>query len=155
MRRNDYALLIYCHEPRCNQSWLITMECSDWEVHFASSIDELFLKLKQRPNYFDILVIDVMAPVPQECNNISFTLPEIIEMREGMNTGVVCAKKIWKDLDRDYPIIFVSARNLDITSDQELNIHICDFLRKPFLERNLDQMLCDIINKYDIEPCPG
>ena len=152
MNRNDYALLFCCHEPTPSFKILVnTIKEYGWEVDYSFSIDDLFQKLSQKPQYYDFLIIDVLFPVPQECNHISFTLQELKEMRDGLNTGVVCAKKILREVDRDYSIILTSLRDINISSDPELKGYFCDYLRKPFMTQELDQLLCDMIGKYHIE----
>ena len=89
-----------------------------------------------------------MAPIPNKENKyINFTSKEIDEMDMGLNVGVVLAKKIWYDLKKDIPILFLSAKKNPIPEDSELEKHNCDYLSKPQLARTVVEKLHQMLNK--------
>ena len=70
-----------------------------------------------------------MAPIP-DINNKYFSPQEIDEMIEyqGINVGVILAKRIWKNYNKDIPILFFSAKSSPIVEYPELKKYKCDFL---------------------------
>ena len=114
----------------------------DWDITFVDEINELFKELSDHK--FDILILDVMAPVPEVQNEfVNFTNAEINEMDEGINTGVVIAKKIWEK-KLDLPILFLSARRLDTIQQLPKNRKF-DYIRKPVLVEDLDIKLKELL----------
>lgn len=125
-----------------------SLELFGWEVKLVSEIDDLFRELRTRQ--FDILILDQMAPIPnQENRYINFTLKEIDEMKQaqGTNVGVIIAKKIWNELKMNIPILFLSAKKSPIPDDSDLNDIIkCDYLRKPQFAKAVDEKLRELLD---------
>lgn len=137
-------VLYFDDEPFITSALARSLVFFDWDVTLISEIDGLFKELKS--HRFDILMLDLMAPIPKKENKyINFTPKEIDEMDKGLNVGVVLAKKIWKDLKKDIPILFLSARRNPIPEDSDLNNHNCDYLSKPQLAKNVDEKLRDML----------
>lgn len=117
----------------------------DWDVTFVDRVDELFKELNRHK--FDILILDIMAPIPEmEYPYVSFTNREIDEMDEGINTGVVLAEKIWTEIDGNYIILFLTARRVDTISQLSRN-HKYDYIRKPILISDLNIKLESMIKR--------
>lgn len=146
INREKKTLLLYDDQSFIIRSMFISLEDLGWNVEFVSKIDDLFLRLKQR--HFDVIILDIMSRLPQECKHVCFTELELCNMDDGMNTGVVLAKKIW-DLDeyKDTPIIFLSGKSNPIPNDRELQQHNCSYLRKPVFARDIDQVICIMLNQ--------
>ncbi len=118
-----------------------------WDAILVSEIDDLFRELKTRQ--YDILIMDNMAPIPTQKENryINFSSKEIDEMDMGLNAGVVLSKKIWKELNENIPILFLSAKKNPIPVDPELSNYNCGYLRKPQLAKEVDEKLRQMLNK--------
>ena len=139
-------VLFFDDEPFITSAVARSLKLFDCDVTIVTQIDDLFRELKTRQ--FDILIMDIMAPIPNKENKyINFTSKEIDDMKMGLNTGVVLAKKIWRDLIKNIPILFLSARRNPIPEDSELRNHNCDYLGKPQLARTIDEKLRDMLNK--------
>lgn len=137
-------ILFFDDESFISMALVKSLDFYDWDITFVDEINELFKELKDHK--FDILIMDIMAPVPEAQNDfVNFTNAEIKEMDEGMNTGVVLAKKIWKDIDDKLPILFLSARGLDtillLQRDNKF-----DYIRKPVLVDDLDLKLKELLS---------
>lgn len=112
------------------------LEMNGWDITFVDEINELFMELRSRQ--FDVLILDIMAPIPQKENkHVNFTSSEIDEMEEGMNTGVVLANKIWAEIRKEQPILFLSAKQLETEHD---------YLLKPVFADELEMKLHDMLN---------
>lgn len=142
-------LLFFDDELFITKALAKSLELFDWEVKLVSEIDDLFRELRTRQ--FDILILDQMAPIPnQENRYINFTLKEIDEMKQaqGTNVGVIIAKKIWNELKMNIPILFLSAKKSPIPDDSDLNDIIkCDYLRKPQFAKAVDEKLRELLDK--------
>lgn len=139
-------VLYFDDEPFISSSLARSLVTFNWDVTLISEIDDLFKELKSCR--FDILIMDIMASIPNKENKyINFTPQEIDEMDMGLNAGIVFAKRIWKDINEAIPILFLSAKHNPIPEDSELRNHNCDYLGKPQLARTIDKKLCDMLNK--------
>ena len=111
------------------------------EVELISGINDLFDNINS--NNFDIIILDIMTPIPE---SIFFSKKEIAEMEDGMNTGIVIAKKIWK-LNASVPILFLSARSRpDAISKFKEEGKYCEYLHKPELAETVDITLNQLLN---------
>lgn len=102
------------------------------DVNVVNHINTLFRDLNN--DIFNVLVIDVMAPIPPANNtNVSFTTEEIEEMNQGLKTGVVLSKKIRAiEKYKNTPIIFVTACSENaLESLRKQNATNIKYLRKP------------------------
>ena len=98
-------VLFFDDEPFISGKLAKSLELDDWDVTFVSEINDLFMELRSRQ--FGILILDIMAPIPEKENkHVNFTNNEIDKMDKGMNTGVILAEKIWREINNDLPIIF-------------------------------------------------
>ena len=112
-----------------------------WNVTLVSEIKDLFDELNG--NEYDIIILDIMTPVP---DFHTFTKREIKEMEDGMSTGIVLAKRIWKN-SPDIPILFLSARSQpEAISKFKEEGKKCVFLRKPELAETVDTTLDQLLN---------
>lgn len=144
-------LLFFDNQSFVVKSLAMNLKLRGWDVTLVSDIDELFHLLNH--GQYHVLILDIMAPVPPiNCKNVSFTELEINEMNNGLNTGVVLAKKIWQhDKYKEVPILFLSGRADPIPRDPVLQErkenHKCDHLRKPQWAKDVDQKLKDMLNQ--------
>ncbi len=141
-------VLYFDDEPFICQSLALNLNLFGWDVTLVYDINDLFYNLKT--NQYNILLIDAMAPVPETHNeNIIFSDTEIEEMGQGMNTGIVLAKKIWTIEDGKFnslPILFLSARQRpEIINQFLLSKKKCDWLRKPQLAKTIDEKLKELL----------
>lgn len=136
-------ILYFDDEPFLSKCLVDSLK-DDWDVTFVKCVDELFKELNRHK--FDILILDIMAPIPEmEYPYVSFTNREIEEMDEGINTGVVLAEKIWTEIDGNYIILFLTARRVDTISQLSRNYKY-DYIRKPVLISDLNIKLESMIN---------
>lgn len=144
-------LLYFDDEPFITGPLARNLEMAGWNVTMVSEIDDLFKELRTRK--FNILILDIMAPIPDMHNRyINFSAQEIDEMsigedNKGINSGVVIAKKVWREFDMEIPILFLSARRNPILEDKELKNYRCDYLKKPQRSAAVDKKLLDMLNK--------
>ena len=141
-------VLFFDDEPFITAALTHSLELFGWKVTLVSEIDSLFKELKTRQ--FNILILDLMAPIPnQENKYINFTLDEIDAMKDaqGTNVGVIIAKKIWNEMKKSMPILFLSAKKNPISEeDLELKKIKCDYLRKPQFATAVDEKLKELLN---------
>ena len=135
-------ILYFDDEPFIAESLSRVLELFGNDVTLVSNIGDLCTQLNKYE--FDILILDVMAPIPETSNEIfNFNQDDIDEMMDGMNTGVVLAKKIWLlPKYKDIPILFLSARKSPFHDDPEyFNNHKCNYIRKPELGKTINDIL--------------
>lgn len=102
----------------------------DKEITFVSSVDNLLKEINDRNVTYNLFVLDVMAPLPQNLKE-NFTEQEMHSLGvDGMNTGLVMAKKI-RNMKKykKVPILYLTARN--IPNLPETDKQITAILRKP------------------------
>lgn len=146
-------ILFFDNEPFMVRSLALNLKLLGWKVKLVHDIDELFYELIH--NYFNVLILDIKAPIPKiNGKNISFELSEIDDMVDGMMTGVVVAKKIWVIENKKYentPILFHSAKKNPIPEDKRLSEQYkrkkCDYIRKPERAKNIHNKLQNLINQ--------
>jgi CheY-like chemotaxis protein len=139
-------VLYFDDEPFITKAQAMSLELLGWDVTQVSEIDELFKELKYAN--FDIIILDIMAPLPNENNKyISFSSEEIEAMDGGPNVGIILAKKIW-DKDSTLPILFLSARQIPDDAKDEFNHNgfKWEYLRKPELAKTVDAELVKLLN---------
>ena len=140
-------LLHFDDEPFIVSALAKTLELLGWDVTLVSEIDGLFKELNN--NHFDVLIMDIMAPIPElENDHVTFSPEEIQRMDDGLNTGVILTEKIWQlEGYRDIPVLFLSARNRPKIITQFLQLgHKCEYLRKPQLVKTIDDKLRDLLS---------
>lgn len=144
----ENKLLYFDDEPYLNIALARSLQLFNWDVTMVSEVDELFKELKTRQ--FNILILDLMAPVPNKENKyVNFTHEEIYEMKKlkGTNVGVIITKKIRNELKISTPILFLSAKKNPIPEDFELKDINCDYLRKPQLAKAVNEKLIELLNQ--------
>lgn len=123
------------------------LELFGWNVTLVSESDELFEQL--RNHLFDILILDIMAPIPELKNEyVIFSKSDLEEMDGGIHTGIVLAKKIWEmDSYKNTPILFFSSMHFPDSIHQFMNEgKKCDYLCKPELSRIINERLDLLLN---------
>ena len=124
------------------------LELLGWDVTFFNDINEFLNEFIT--GVFDILILDIMVPIPKtENQHIKFSKKEIENMGEnGVNTGIVLAMKIW-ELRKDIPILFLSAREQRPKAIKQFQSSglICDYNRKPELANTVSEKLIELLNK--------
>ena len=140
-------VLYFDDEHYIAQALVHSLSFYGWNVVMVSAIDQLFQELAN-PQY-NILILDIIAPVPNMKNRfVNFNSSEIEAMDGGMNTGIVLAEKIWEDNNKDFPILFLSARKRPNEIIQFiLKGKKCEYLPKPQLVENVHASLQRLINK--------
>ena len=138
-------VLFFDDEPFISKALANNLTFFEWDVTFVHDINCLFEEFKN--NSFDILILDIMAPIPETQNEyISFSNAEIKEMESGMNTGIVLARKIW-ELKKNIPILFLSAKMRPNSIKQFIDSgKICDCLRKPEFAKTISDRLHELID---------
>ena len=135
-------VLYFDDEPFVAKSLTVNLELFGWDVKLVSEIEDLFKELET--NKYDILMLDIMLPVPEATER--FTEKEISQMEDGVNTGVVIVKKIWGfDEYKQLPIMFLSAKKDPRSDDSKLLNNRCDYLRKPELAKTVNAKLEELI----------
>lgn len=137
-------VLFFDDEPFISNSLANSLELFGWNVSLVSSAEELFEELS---DLYNILILDIMAPVPKsDFSSMSFSKTEIKDMENGMSTGIVLAKKIWEQ-NKKIPILFLSARRRpEVINTFMMEGRRCDCLRKPELAATIHQKLLQLLN---------
>ena len=137
-------LLLFDNQSFVVKSLVLNLRLLGWDVTFVSSINDLFLELNQ--SLYNIIILDVMSPIPSsECKHV-FSESDLDDMSNGLTTGVVLAKEIWKmEQYKDTPILFLSGREFPRSSSKLLEKINCDYMRKPQLAINVDQKLSEML----------
>lgn len=138
-------VLFFDDEPFISDILAQSLRLFDWNVTLVTEIDKLFIELNI--SKFDVIILDIMAPIPEsDSKYFKFTKQEINEMDDGMNTGVVVAKKIWEmPTYKDTPILFLSAKKDPRPDNPELQTDKCGYLRKPVLTSTVSEKLNELI----------
>lgn len=110
------------------------------DVTLVFEINDLFEELES--NHYDIIVLDIMAPIPPFDNHfVRFTKNEIKEMDGGLSTGIVLARKIWESYER-ISLLFFSARSRpEAIAKFQKEGRQCEYLRKPELAKTVNEAL--------------
>lgn len=139
-------ILFFNDEPFISISLVHGLSLFGWEVTLVSEAEDLFRELKN--NQYDVIIMDIMAPIPPlENEHVKFTQKEIDEMDGGINTGVVLAKKLLSKAEyANTPILFLSARRNPLLENHELNNYKCHYIRKPALASDICNALQDLLN---------
>ena len=146
--KSRIKLLFFDDDPITVKSLTLNLNKMGWSVKYVIDIDTLFYELSL--NHYDILILDLVAPIPviEECKYVNFEESDIDEMGDdGTLTGVVLAKKIWAiDEYKEIPVLFHSARCSPIPGDNELQNGKCSFIRKPEFAIGIDKKLREMLN---------
>lgn len=145
MKKN--RVLHFDDEPFQASALSNSLELHGWDATLVSEIDGLFKELNN--NHYDVLIMDIMAPIPEhENDHVTFSPEEIRRMDRGMNTGIILTEKIWQlEGYRDIPVLFLSARNRPKIITQFLQLgHKCEYLRKPELTETIDEKLRELLS---------
>ena len=119
-----------------------------FDIDYVSNVREFIEKLEKES--YSLLVIDVMAPIPDDVEGLGFEKDEISEMEEdeGMNTGVTLATRVWRmEKYNNIPVLFLTAKN-KFQLPQNGN---CSLLRKPQLAKNVAQEINDLLKNNNDE----
>lgn len=140
---NKKKVLFFDDELFISRVLAESLQLFGWDVTLVSEINELFKIIKSE--CYDIIILDIMAPVPEiENESIIFTKNEIDEMDKGINTGVVVAKKIW-ELKQEIPILFLSAKQINNTIAQLPKARNFGYIRKPEHARIISDKLLELL----------
>ena len=142
-----YRVLHFDDEPLILKALAENLKLLGWDVTHVSEIDRLFKNLNN--NHFDVLIMDIMAPIPElENDHVTFSPEEIQRMDDGLNTGVILTEKIWQlEGYRNIPVLFLSARIHLNEIIQPLKIgHKCNYLQKPQLAKTIDEKLRELLS---------
>ena len=144
-------VLFFDDEPFISNALTELLKLYGWNIKLVDDIYSLFMELTE--NQYDILMLDIMAPVP-EMNNlyVNFSLNELDAMDGGANTGIVLAEKIWGEVgDREIPILFLSSRGDAEIRDKIAHFRqigkTCSYLRKPELAETIHTALQELLKQ--------
>ena len=147
---NKKRILFFDDEPFISDILAQSLRLFDWDVTLVSDIDVLFQNLHNSSRPYEIIVLDIMAPIPKAVSEyVTFTKKEINDMDNGMNTGIVVAKKVWDIENHKYqniPILFLSARKDPRPENPILQTDKCDYVSKPELAKAIDDRLKKMLN---------
>jgi CheY-like chemotaxis protein len=115
------------------------------EIVFAHSVVELLEHINEVNESYALFVLDVMAPIPPNPLDF-FTKKELkqLDMRGGINTGIVIANKIRSiDRYRRVPILYLSARTIPQIPESEAGY--TSYLGKPVSARVLSDRMEELL----------
>ena len=145
-KQSKKRVLFFDDEPHIAGTLAKTLMLFGWNVKLVSDVNKVFNNLNSfKP---DIIIMDIMAPVPQLDNEHGLFTKKDIDY--GM-TGIVLAKKIWEKSPK-LPILFLTAKSQPESINQLKQERKCEYIRKPVLaitiSENLERLLKpNVINK--------
>ncbi|MDR1342587.1 MAG: hypothetical protein LBK18_04930 [Prevotellaceae bacterium] len=91
-------ILFFDDERRIAEILQKNLELFGYDVKLVSTISDFVAEINRTTITYDLLLMDIMAPMPSEEEMKWFTIEEKGHMEEGRNTGVVLVDKI-RDLN--------------------------------------------------------
>jgi len=82
-------ILFFDDEKTIAETLKKNLELFDFDVTLVSTISEFFAEINKTNVTYDLLLMDIMAPLPSKEEIKWFTEEEINHMSQGSNTGVV------------------------------------------------------------------
>ncbi len=115
-------ILFFDDEKRIAEVLQKNLELFDFEVTLVSTIREFVAEINKTNITYNLLLMDVMAPLPSEEESKWFTEEEIEHMGGGLNTGVVLIDKI-RSFSQEYLDSMSFGLNVgEVLSDKVRNI---------------------------------
>jgi CheY-like chemotaxis protein len=105
------------------------LEDSGYKVVPATNADQALREVKSEK--FDLILLDIMMEPPR------FVSKEIVH--HGYETGVYLARRIKESINKDTPLIIVTANPLHEVEDKLRKIGIAAYLKKPFNQHDLQE----------------
>lgn len=105
------------------------LEDSGYKVVPAENADKTLREISSKK--FDVILLDVMMAPPR------FLAKEIV--RDGYETGIYIARRIKESLNKETPIIVVTANPLREVETELRRIGVIGYLKKPFLQQDLEE----------------
>ena len=148
INKKNNKVIYFDDEPFTSRALSESLGLFGWNVTFVSRVENLFRELQN--NQYNVIIMDIMAPVPKPNNeHVKFTQEEIKEMDGGISTGIVLAKKLLSLAKyEDTPILFLTERSFSpIIEKLELAKNgKCRFIRKPELPSVVSNALQELLN---------
>lgn len=115
-------------------------------ITIVSSISSFIEQLNKEEEEYALLIIDIMAPIPPDLEQLGFEKNEIEEMLDGMNTGMILATRVWRmEKYKEVPVIFITAKD----SPKMPKKNKCSIIRKPALAKNISEEINEMLNKKE------
>jgi CheY-like chemotaxis protein len=92
-------ILFFDDEKRIAEILQKNLELFGYDVKLVSTISEFVAEINETTETYDLLLMDIMAPMPSEEERNLFTDDELDHMERGLNTGVVLIDKIRVNAD--------------------------------------------------------
>lgn len=106
------------------------MEVFGYNVNYVSKLSD-FLTMLDSNDTFDLIILDIMAPIPTNQERDLFKKNEIEDMNKGLDTGVILFDRLRRiDKYKFVPVLIYTARSNVNNIIKENNVEI---LRKPEL----------------------
>ena len=105
------------------------LEDSGYKVVPAENADKTLQEIRNKK--FDLILLDVMMAPPR------FLAKETV--RDGYETGIYLARRIKESVNKETPIIVVTANPLRDVETELRAIGVIGYLRKPFSQRDLEE----------------
>ena len=134
-------ILFFDDEEMIAKTMQNNLKLFGFDITLISSIGGFLEEIKSNTDY-DLVIMDVMAPMPSDDIKKSFTAIEISNMANGIKVGEVLMSKIRKvDKYANIPILIYSAR------PESKAFKNSKYIRKPDLARNINDEIENLLNK--------
>lgn len=137
-------ILYFDDEAKTAKPLINSLKQFNFEVHWVSELSD-FLKTLEGEETFDIIMLDIMAPILENDKKRGlFSQAELDDMKNGLDSGVILFKRL-KEIDkyRTIPILIYTARNtVNIPENRGIAI-----LRKPELSSTIVKMINQLLSR--------
>lgn len=126
-------ILFFDDEKNIAETLQKNLELFNYDVVLVSSISELFAQIENAATNYDLVLMDIMAPVPSENEEkCRFSPLELSNMSNGIRVGEILVDKIRSNQKyTNLPVLFYSAR------DNVKEYTNAKFIKKPALAKNI------------------
>lgn len=111
-------ILFFDDEKRIAEVLQKNLELFDLDIKLVSTISEFLAEINKATVTYDLLLMDIMAPMPSEEEKKWFTNEEIGHMGKGLNTGVVLIDKIRNFSQEDFASMSFGTNLGEILADK-------------------------------------
>ena len=136
----DKKILFFDDEKNIAETMQKNLELFGYNVTLVSSIADLLEEIARDIDY-DLIIMDIMAPIPYNDDRNRFSMSEISNMCNGIKVGEVLVDKI-RQIDKyiNIPILIYSARSDVKTFTKSKH------LRKPALVKTVIEEIEKLLN---------
>ncbi len=135
-------ILFFDDEREIAMSMQKNLEINDYDVDLVCTINEFIESIENNSITYDLILMDVMSPLPNGDEKSKFSKTELDNMNYGLHVGEVLADKIRNNHYSKYakvPIIFYTIRNNVRAFDNSKHV------RKPVLVKELIEEIDKLI----------